>query len=104
MKRSILKIADRILDQMANILQQVDGVDPKCIARLSLDTDVMSCLRLSNLQLRLFKYLLTKHYPLSFDHLDAHQGRLPMKMLIAYIIVHTEDEMLYEWHNAAKVA
>ena len=104
MKYSVLKIANRILDQIAILLIEVDEVDPQCISRLSLETDLKDCMDLSSIQLRLFKYALKLNFNLPFERLDIHRSQLPMKELITYIIVNSDDNMLYEWHGSQRVA
>lgn len=101
---SILRVANKIMDEIALLLIKVDDVNPKCIAQLNLETDVMNCLQLSTLQFLLFKFYLEKNYHLPFDHVTLEREQLLMKELITYIIVHTDDSMLEKWNEVKKIA
>jgi len=104
MNFSMIRIANRILDEIATLLIKVEDIDPKCIAQLNLDTDIMNCLKLSSLQFLLFKFYLEKTYHLPFDHLELDRDYLAMKELITYIIVHTDDDILHKWNEEKWVA
>jgi len=100
----MLKIANQVIDEIAILLMQMDHISPECIARLSLDTDLRECMRMSNLQIRLFKNKLKEQYDLPFDRLQIEREKLPLRDVITYIIVYSDDERLYQWQDASQVA
>ena len=104
MKYSMMKIANRILDQLAELLVELDEISPECIEKLNMDTDIIKCFKLNALQIRLFKYTLRMKFNLPFDEIDIRTKELEVRRLITYIIVYSEDEMLYQWHDNLRVA